>query len=204
MSNSSSTLTRRSRSSIGAVRNPASTEAILSAAAEILEEAGYRAFTIEAVCKRAGASKPTIYRWWRNKGDLIRDVYEHSGEASLAYPNTGSMEKDLADHLHSLWDWWRTTRAGEALRSFITEIQLDPTSLANFREDFLARRERVLRAIFSRAIARGDLRPDASVDAAVAMLTGMSWLHLLTDNLETESAIDEAIQILCAGIRAAS
>lgn len=201
MPTSSPTSTRRSRSSIGAVRNPESTEAILSAAAEILEEAGYRAFTLEAVCKRAGASKPTIYRWWRNKGDLIREVYERSGEASLAYPDTGNMEKDLAAHLHSLWDWWRTTRAGEALRSFITEIQLDPTSLANFREDFLARRERVLRAIFSKAMARGEIRNGASIDAAVAMLTGMSWLHLLTDNLEPAGVIDDAIQNLCAGIR---
>ncbi len=203
MPNSSPPLTQRSRSSIGAVRNPESTEAILSAAAQILEEAGYRAFTIDAVCKRAGASKPTIYRWWRNKGDLIREVYERSGEASLAYPDSGNLEKDLAAHLHSLWNWWRTTRAGEALRSFITEIQLDPTSLASFREDFLARRERVLRAIFAKAMARGDIRTGASVDAAIAMLTGMSWLHLLTDNLETPAAIDDAIHILCTGIRVA-
>lgn len=53
----------RSRSSIGAVRSPQSTEAILEAAAAILEERGYQAFTMDALVERAGSSKPTIYRW---------------------------------------------------------------------------------------------------------------------------------------------
>ncbi|MBU9209013.1 TetR/AcrR family transcriptional regulator [Burkholderia multivorans] len=192
----------RSRLSIGAVRSPESTEAILTAAADILEENGYKAFTLDAVVARAGASKPTIYRWWGSKAALIREVYERSGEASLVVPDTGNLEQDLKVHLGSLWRWWATTRSGEALRSFITEIQLNPESLQEFRETFLPRRERGLRNIFARAVERGEIEDASLVEAAVAMLTGMSWLHLFTNNLQTSRSIDDAVWIVTKGLRA--
>ncbi|HDZ2453968.1 TPA: TetR/AcrR family transcriptional regulator [Klebsiella pneumoniae] len=192
----------RTRLSIGAVRSPESTEAILTAAADILEENGYKAFTLDAVVARAGASKPTIYRWWGSKAALIRDVYERSGEASLVIPNTGSLEQDLNIHLGSLWKWWRSTRSGEALRSFITEIQLNPESLEEFRKIFLPRRERSMRRIFDHALARGEIKDAAAIEAAASMLTGMSWLHLLTGNLGATQQIEQAVKIVTTGLRA--
>ncbi|MGQ5288543.1 TetR/AcrR family transcriptional regulator [Pectobacterium actinidiae] len=192
----------RSRLSIGAVRSPESTEAILTAAADLLEENGYRAFTLDAVVARAGASKPTIYRWWGSKAALIREVYERSGEASLVIPDTGNLEQDLKVHLCSLWHWWASTRSGEALRSFITEIQLNPDSLEEFRETFLPRRERTMRHIFERAVARGEIEDTSAVEAAAAMLTGMSWLHLLTGNLKARQNIKDAVHIVTSGLRA--
>lgn len=192
----------RSRLSIGAVRSPESTEAILKAAADILEESGYKDFTLDAVVARAGASKPTIYRWWGSKAALIREVYELSGEASLVIPSTGSLEQDLNIHLASLWNWWRTTRSGEALRSFITEIQLKPESLEEFRKIFLPRRERSMRRIFEQALARGEIKDVTAIESAASMLTGMSWLNLLTGNLEATHQIEQAVKIVTKGLKA--
>lgn len=192
----------RSRLSIGAVRSPESTEAILTAAADILEEHGYKAFTLDAVVARAGASKPTIYRWWGSKATLIREVYERSGEASLVIPDTGNLEQDLNIHLCSLWQWWSSTRSGEALRSFITEIQLNTESLEEFRQTFLPRRERTMRHIFERALTRGEIEDKSAIEAAATMLTGMSWLHLLTGNLDAKQNIKNAVHIVVSGLRA--
>jgi AcrR family transcriptional regulator len=192
----------RSRSSIGAVRSPQSTEAILEAAAAILEERGYQAFTMDALVERAGSSKPTIYRWWRSKGALLRDVYERTALTFVKHPDTGNLEEDLVVYLRSLWDWWRTSSAGETLRSLVTEIQQDPVAIEEFRKEFLPRRERTLRQIFARAVDSGEVREDAPTDAAVAMLTGMSWLHLVTANLENAGEIDNAVAIIVAGLKA--
>lgn len=190
----------RVRGSIGNVRNPASTEAILRAAAEILDESGYNAVTFDAVARRAGSSKPTIYRWWRNKGELLRDVYERAGESRLVVPDSGDLETDLRQHLHSLWQWWSTSRSGEALRSFITEIQLRPETIQSFRSDFQARRTRTLTQIFHRAIARGQVQPAARIDAAVALLVGISWVHLLTNDLSSTEPLDAAVRIVAQGL----
>ena len=191
----------RSRSSIGAVRSPQSTEAILEAAAAILEERGYQAFTMDALVERAGSSKPTIYRWWKSKSALLRDVYERTALTFVTQPNTGDLEKDLIVHLRSLWHWWRTSSAGETLRSLITEIQHESTALEEFRREFLPRRERTLRKIFARAVESGEIHEGVDVDTAVSMLTGMSWLHLVTADLENLDDIDNAVGIIVNGLR---
>lgn len=191
----------RSRSSIGAVRSPQSTEAILEAAAAILEEQGYRAFTMDALVERAGSSKPTIYRWWRSKGALLRDVYERAALTFVTSPDTGNLEQDLIVHLRSLWSWWRSSSAGETLRSFFIEIQLDSQAIAEFREEFLPRRERTLRKIFARAVSSGEIVDGPAVEAAVSMLTGMSWLHLNTANLERLDDIDNSVAVIVRGLR---
>ncbi|MGI4840837.1 MAG: TetR/AcrR family transcriptional regulator [Janthinobacterium lividum] len=192
----------RSRSSIGAIRSPQSTEAILDAAAAILEERGYRAFTMDALVERAGSSKPTIYRWWRSKGALLRDVYERTALTFVASPDTGELHSDLVTHLRSLWIWWRSSSAGETLRSYFTEIQLDPAAIQELREEFMPRRERTLRKIFARAVERGEIHAQADTGVAVSMLTGMSWLHLMAGNLDNLQFIDDAVGILVNGLRA--
>jgi AcrR family transcriptional regulator len=192
----------RSRSSIGAIRSPQSTEAILDAAAAILEERGYRAFTMDALVERAGSSKPTIYRWWRSKGALLRDVYERAALTFVASPDTGELQSDLVTHLRSLWIWWRSSSAGETLRSYFTEIQLDPAAIQELREEFMPRRERTLRKIFARAVERGEIHAQADTSVAVSMLTGMSWLHLMAGNLANLQFIDDAVSILVNGLRA--
>jgi AcrR family transcriptional regulator len=191
----------RSRSSIGAVRSPQSTEAILEAAAAILEEQGYRAFTMDALVERAGSSKPTIYRWWRSKGALLRDVYERAALTFVTSPDTGNLEQDLIEHLRSLWSWWRSSSAGETLRSVFIEIQLDSKAIAEFREEFLPRRERTLRKIFARAVSAGEIADGPAVEVAVSMLTGMSWLHLVTANLENLDDIDHSVALIVKGLR---
>jgi AcrR family transcriptional regulator len=192
----------RSRSSIGAVRSPQSTEAILEAAAAILEEKGYKAFTMDALVERAGSSKPTIYRWWRSKGALLRDVYERAALTFVTSPDTGNLEQDLIEHLRSLWHWWHSSSAGETLRSVFIEIQLDINAIEEFRKAFLPRRERTLRKIFARAVNAGEIVDGPAVDAAVSMLTGMSWLHLVTANLDNMDDIDHSVSVIVKGLRA--
>jgi len=115
--------------------------------------------------------------------------------------DTGDLEKDLIVHLRSLWNWWRTSSAGETLRSLITEIQHESSAIEAFRKEFLPRRERTLRKIFARAVALGEIPDGHAVDAAVSMLTGMSWLHLVTSVLENLDDIDHAVAIIVKGLR---
>ena len=156
---------------------------------------------MDALVERAGSSKPTIYRWWRSKGALLRDVYERAALTFVATPDTEQLQSDLVTHLRSLWIWWRSSSAGETLRSYFTEIQLDPTAIQELREQFMPRRERTLRQIFARAVERGEINADADTQVAVSMLTGMSWLHLMTGNLENLQVIDDAVGILVNGLR---
>jgi AcrR family transcriptional regulator len=45
--------------------------ALLGAAWEELRESGYAGFTIDAVARRAGTSRPVLYRRWPNRAQLV-------------------------------------------------------------------------------------------------------------------------------------
>jgi AcrR family transcriptional regulator len=193
-----------SRRSIGAIRSPEAHRSILAAAREILDESGYGGFTIEAIARRAGASKPTIYRWWKGKAALIMELYETEREAALAVPDRGSLEHELVLRMRNLWRLWKTTPLGHALRSIIAEAQIDPSALAQLREDFLPKRRASTETLFARAIARGEIPPDADVEAANTLIYSSNWYHLLTDQLDDLSAIDQYVRMIVSGLKACS
>lgn len=47
---------------------------VLQATREILGERGYQGFTVEAVFRRTGVAKTTIYRHWPRRADLLHDA----------------------------------------------------------------------------------------------------------------------------------
>ena len=58
----------------GPSRSEESRAAILEATRAELAESGWRTFSVDAVAKRASASKQTIYRWWPSIGAMCVDA----------------------------------------------------------------------------------------------------------------------------------
>ena len=50
--------------------------AVISAATELLVDAGPNAVTIDAIVARSGVAKSTIYRHWASRDDVLLDVME--------------------------------------------------------------------------------------------------------------------------------
>lgn len=188
------------RTSAGPQRSDAATAAILDAAEAILDEAGYRGFSIEAVARRAGAGKPTVYRWWPTKAALLADVYARQKDRVPAL-DTGSLEGDLAAMMRTLWELWRESRAGEAFRSIIAEAQSDPQAMAALH-DFLAARRGVLDAMLQRAERRGEIAAVADRDLVFDMVFGFNWIRLLTSRIEDDGTIERAARWIRCGLGA--
>lgn len=169
------------RTSIGAQRNPASEDAILTAAAEILSEGGLSAFSIEAVARRAKAGKPTIYRWWPSKAALLLDVY-HRQKGETFYPNTGSTRGDLIAFLETLLGFW-TKSGGEVFRSIIAEAQSDPSALEALR-DYAVTRCRASGIILEWGMARGEIKAELDIPLVMELFSSFCWQRLLTGRLD--------------------
>ena len=189
------------RRSIGATRSPEAHASILAAASEILNESGYAGFSIDAVARRARASKPTIYRWWKGKAALIMEVYEKERETALTVPDRGSIERELIMRMRNLWRLWQRTPLGNALRSIIAEAQADPSALTQLREDFLPKRRAWTYTLFDRAVARGEISAQADIESAITLIYSFNWYHLLTDQLGDEGAIKKYVPIVIAGMK---
>ena len=176
----------RSRSSIGPVRNPQTHEAILAAAEEVLQEYGYGGFTLDLVARRAKASKPTLYKWWKTKAGLITELYGRQSAQLLPVPDLGSLHKELLFFCSDLWRLWRETTYGEALRSLIAEAQQTPATRDFLRNELMPMRKQLARALFLRAIDRGEIAADVDIEAALVLIMGFHWYRLLIDDMPDE------------------
>ncbi len=192
-------LTKR-RTSIGAQRNPASQEAILQAATEILAERGPGSFSIEAVAKRAKAGKPTIYRWWPNKAALLLDAYHRQKNPHL-HTDTGDLQRDLTWFLTELLAFWRRGGNGAIFRSVIAEAQTDQTACEALAA-YLAERRKHLGAQIRAAQARANIGVEVNPELVAEMLSGFAWIRLLTNRLEIdEEEAGKVVKTILDGIR---
>ncbi len=163
----------------GRPRSEAARKAILEAAAELLLARALGAVSMDAVAERAGVSKATIYRWWPTKESLALDALYHEWASVPAAGNTGSLRGDL---LALLRPWARLAASrpyGRVIAALLTEAQTDPAFAAEYRARFVEPRRDQGRAIFRRAIERGEIPADVKIEVALDLLYGPLYHRLL-------------------------
>ncbi|RVT95602.1 TetR/AcrR family transcriptional regulator [Rhodovarius crocodyli] len=190
------------RASIGNTRNPETHAAILDAAEALLAEHGYAGVSMEAVARRAGAGKPTLYRWWPSKAALLMEVYERQKSLALAELEPGACaQDDLTEFVTSMIRFWRETPAGQAFRSIVAEAQAEPAALRLLRDEMLARGRANAAAIIHRAAETGEIAPHPDAEAMMDMIFGAAWYRLLTHRLR--GTAEEMPRIVAAAFAAA-
>ncbi|MEV0274948.1 TetR/AcrR family transcriptional regulator [Streptomyces sp. NPDC050610] len=144
---------------MGRRRGEALEAAILEAAWDELTERGYANLTVDSVARRAGTSKPVLYRRWADKQKLIGAAVAHRNVIGPITPaDTGSLRGDLIATL---------TELGERRGPFLAQLSLlltdyfaeAGTSFAELRETILAGRRSGRDEILERAIERGEIDP---------------------------------------------
>ncbi len=188
------------RRSIGATRNPASQEAILSAAEAVLLENGLGGFSIEAVARRARAGKPTIYRWWPSQAALLLDVYHSHKRINFIFPDQGNIRDDLRAYLSGILKTWRDGTSGEVFRCVVARAQEEPAALAALSA-YMADRRCQSGKIVEAAQERGEVRPDVNAELITEILSSFAWGRLLTERLDvSEAEVDAVVDIVLGGI----
>ncbi|WP_433723237.1 TetR/AcrR family transcriptional regulator [Nocardia sp. CA-129566] len=186
----------------GRIRSRSARDAVLRAAAELLEEQGFGKVTIEGVAARSGVAKSTIYRWWKSKATLVMDAQGAAVTARMPDPDTGSAERDLTVFLEALYGVVNYPLRVEALRGLMAQAQLDPDFAEPFRAWVQTRRDVVVR-ILNRGVMRGELAADLDVEYATDLIFGPFWYRLLVAHapLQPEHASADIARLL-SGFRA--
>jgi AcrR family transcriptional regulator len=185
---------------IGRPRSQATHQAILNALRELLVEHPLADISIEAIAKRAGAGKKTIYRWWNDKASLFADLYDSDNPQTLCVPDMGSLEKELTQASRQIWRFWRESPSGQAYRQLIAICQSNVQSLNELRDELIPRRRKIVQDILDRAVARGEIRK-ADCAILIDMVMGFNMFHLITNSLDDDSVIPKMISILVKGCK---
>jgi AcrR family transcriptional regulator len=132
-------------------------QAILTAAWDELRDVGYTALTIEAVAKRAGTSKPVIYRRWPSRAALVIAAWASQRPIETILPDTGALRTDLLA-LFARIARRADTMMSEAIAGVMGEAFRHPEVTALLRERLeSAPLSKGIRRIVDRAIERGEL-----------------------------------------------
>jgi AcrR family transcriptional regulator len=190
----------------GRPRSEAARNAILDAAAELLLAHGLGEVSMDAVAERAGVSKATIYRWWPTKETLaLEALYWEWDTARPTADDTGSLRGDL---LAVLRPWLRRIRArpyGHVIAALVTEANTDPAFAEQYRARFVEPRRQPARALFERAIERGEIPADTDVEVALDLLFGPVYHRLLHGHAPlTDRFMEAVVDSVLAGVAATS
>ncbi|MDB5511723.1 MAG: TetR/AcrR family transcriptional regulator [Enterovirga sp.] len=172
---------------------------MLATAREVLAERGFAGFSVDEVARRAGAGKPTIYRWWPSRADLLLEVYLTERSARVSEPETGSLSGDLAALARATLAAWRGTPAGAALRGLIAEAQRGDAALLALWGRFLPAWLQPVRSVLGDAVRRGEVDP-ADIELVVELYSGFLWRRLLTGQTDDDrTAIDRMARLIASG-----
>ena len=188
----------RPRTRPGRPRSQQSRAAVLRATSELMREVGLRAMTTEDIAARSGASKATIYKWWPNKYAVAVEAFLSEMAVESADPDTGSAREDFRRALRGLIHFY-TGETGRAYAQLVGEAQFDPKIGAELRDHLVGSRRELVRAIWDRGVARGELRADVDPEVAIDLIFGPAMYRLVAghaplDDGAAEAVIDAAIR----------
>ncbi|WP_372595380.1 TetR/AcrR family transcriptional regulator [Actinotalea sp.] len=162
----------------GRPRDPEMDRMILDATIALLAEVGYVGLTVAEVARRAGVSKPAVYRRWAQKSQLVVEAMVTQMRPDVATGDRGVAE-DLRALIGELIDLLSRTPLGRVLPGLVAEMAADPALAASYRELIIGPNQRRWRAAVDRGIARGELSADTDVDAVVNALAGPVYFGVL-------------------------
>lgn len=171
---------------------------VITAALAILDEEGYQAVSLEAVARRAGTSRPAIYRRWPGRAALILAAIAERLEVPEP-PDTGCTLCDVGESFTVFLHAFRATRA-ESLSALYAECAGDPDLRRRYRATIVEPACSAVARTLDRAVARGDLRSDVDRALLLDMIGSLVQYRAMfgPDHLDTADA-EHAIEILLRG-----
>lgn len=183
----------------GRPRNTQIGAAALEATLALLAEVGYGRLAMEEVARRAGTTKPALYRRWPTRQHLVLAAL--GGRlGDIDVPDSGCTMCDL----------------GEAIGVFVKAFQRLPPNVigpllaecaadAEVRAEFMATLfdppRAAVRRTLERAVERGDLRRDLDLGLAVDLVGSLVHDRLLFGHAPlSEADIEAVVEALLGGI----
>lgn len=161
----------------GRPRDPGVGRRVAHAALELFGEVGWAGFSMEAVARRAGVGKASLYLRWSGKEALLSEALT-VGLARVSDVDTGTLRGDLVQLAQQTLEIYAGDTGRAALR-----LTLEGAAIPGVSEHYERVRQaqvRAARAIVRRGIDRSELPATTSVTLLLDTLVGGAMTHALT------------------------
>ena len=186
-------------SRVGRPRDPAIDAAVLRATLAVLDELGYGRLALEAVARRAGTTKPAIYRRWPSRQRLVLAALRHRLGGAKP-PDTGCTLCDLDECLRVFVAAFRRMPP-DVLGPLFADCAGDRELRAAFMTTLFEPPRTAVRETLERAHARGDLRDEVDLGLILDLIGSLVHYRALFGHARTSDVeIERAVEALLRGI----
>ena len=156
--------------------------------------------SIEAIAKKAGVGKTTIYRWWPNKVAVILDALLSQFGSMQDLPTSSTTAQSVKNQLERFMRLLKG-KNGKILIEIMAEAQSSEETLTLFYENFMLQHEEIMANLIEEGKEKGEFRKNLNTALAVDMIYGSIVYRLMSgaetlDEEFTENLPKEAINIL--------
>jgi AcrR family transcriptional regulator len=171
--------------------------AVLAATRTLLDEVGYTGLALEEVARRAGTTKPAIYRRWPSRQHLVLSALA-LGLDVIQPPDTGCTLCDLNEGINvyvAAFQRIRPDVLGPLIAACASNRELRQTLMTTLFDP----PRRAVSQMVDTAVTRGDLRDDLDIDLVVDMLGSLVHYralfgHAPIGDAEVERAVDSLLR----------
>ncbi|ODQ86639.1 TetR/AcrR family transcriptional regulator [Mycolicibacterium holsaticum] len=185
--------------SVGRPRDARVTDAILAAVFTELADNGVRGLTMEAVARRAGVGKSSLYRRWPSKVEMTVELMRTLSVTSAPAPDTGSLVGDVLALLDEVHAWLTDPQVRSIYPDLLAEAQRNPALGAALMDHVGRPRRARAQIVLDRAAQRGELSERADRDLildAVAAL--VFWRVIALSRPVTRAHLQKVAALICA------
>jgi AcrR family transcriptional regulator len=170
----------------GRPRSEESRRAILDATRRLLTHMSVQKISIEAIAKKAGVGKTTIYRWWPNKQSVVMEaVFNQPGYQNFM-PQSANAFEGIKAQIEKL-SRQMVGKNGRVVAEIIGECQGDIEILKALVKNFFQDRYNSLAYYIQKGKQDGTFHPHVDVEVAIDVILGPIIFRLMSGQ-----TIDEA------------
>lgn len=182
----------------GRPRSQQAHDAVISTTKRLLETLEYPAISVDRIVAESGVSKRTIYRWWKNKAEIILEAIASD---DIPEPNTGKLEQDLTLLLSGIFERVTTDPKAAAIRGLLADAQFDKEFAAEFRA-YIGKRRQICLNILKRALERKEIKKTANLELIADLVYGPYWYRLLVGHAELSTPFaKDLVKTILSGVK---
>ncbi|BBZ02994.1 TetR family transcriptional regulator [Mycolicibacterium chitae] len=168
----------------GRPRDRATDLAILRAGLELFIERGVEGASMEQIAKQAGVGKPSIYRRWSNKEELIAAAIETLVVDEVQFASVEAAETQSPSALvEAAIDSAAAAATAPQYRALVARVYgsavSHPSLLAAYWRRYVVPRRQVATRLLERAQQEGSVAADLDLDVAIDMMAGAVTYRVL-------------------------
>jgi AcrR family transcriptional regulator len=176
-------------------------DAIMAAVHDLLQVQSVQELTIEAIARRAGVGKPTLYKWWGSKAAIVLAMVKERVEPALDPPTDLSLEASVQFKARRLVDAFNGF-FGRVMTGLIAEAQHDTDLRDRINEAYILPRRAGTVADIRKAQSDGTFPTELDPEILVDQIFGSLYFHLLTGVRPlTHAYADELVETVFSRLR---